>query len=78
MLENQLLLKSSKKQKNKVAICHVIPFYPKLIDRRGHNKQNVGYYHYAHSYVRGNWHRGDLTSQWLLPRVAMILILLNG
>jgi len=77
----QEIAEKTKKLNRKVAICHVLrytPFYNKLkelIDRDTIGKvrsitqtENVGYYHYAHSYVRGNWHRGDLTSPMVVAK----------
>lgn len=63
------------------SICHVLrytPFFRKLkmlLDqgRIGrlisiqHN-ENVGYYHYAHSYVRGNWRNSNESSPMILAK----------
>jgi predicted dehydrogenase len=63
------------------AICHVLRYTPffttikKLLDdgRIGqlisiqHN-ENVGYFHQAHSYVRGNWRRKDESSPMILAK----------
>ncbi|HEX6352247.1 Gfo/Idh/MocA family oxidoreductase [Actinophytocola sp.] len=63
------------------AVCHVMRYRPytalvrRLVDegRVGEvmsvqHLEPVGYWHYAHSYVRGNWRRGDLASFMLLAK----------
>ena len=75
------IVNKAKELQRKVAVCHVLrytPFYHELkniIDRGtiGNIRsitqtENVGYFHYAHSYVRGNWHRGDITSPMLVAK----------
>lgn len=65
----------------RVVVCHVLrytPFYQciRKIIRSGqlgrivtvHGFENIGYYHYAHSYVRGNWRRMDETSPIILSK----------
>ena len=77
-----------------VVVCHVqryTPFYQcvkKIIDsgRLGHIStvhafENVGYYHYAHSYVRGNWRNTDTASPMILSKSCHdldILLWLTG
>lgn len=64
-----------------VAVCHVLrftPFFRKLkeiVDSKQlgeivdiqHN-ENVGYFHYAHSYVRGNWRNTDVSSPFIVAK----------
>ena len=63
------------------AVCHVMRYRPytrlvkRLVDegRLGEimsvqHLEPVGHWHYAHSYVRGNWRRGDLASFMLLAK----------
>lgn len=63
------------------AVCHVLRYRPytrlvkRLIDegRIGdvmsvQHLEPVGHWHYAHSYVRGNWRRSDLASFMLLAK----------
>jgi predicted dehydrogenase len=70
----QDILDKANQLKRKIAVCHVLrytPFYQKLkeIISSGtigevvnmSQAENIGYYHYAHSYVRGNW-RNEKTS----------------
>ena len=65
----------------RVIVCHVLrytPFYryvKKLIGSGVLGKveainaeEQVGYYHYAHSYVRGNWHRLETSSPMILAK----------
>lgn len=64
-----------------MAVCHVLrytPFYQTikaLIDRGGIGQvcavtqiENVGYWHQAHSFVRGNWRNSRETSPMLLQK----------
>jgi predicted dehydrogenase len=39
--------------------------------------ENIGYWHFAHSYVRGNWRRQDLASPMLLAKACHDLDLLR-
>ncbi|NLN50104.1 MAG: Gfo/Idh/MocA family oxidoreductase [Acholeplasmataceae bacterium] len=64
-----------------VAVCHVLrhtPFFSKIkeiIDSKElgevvniqHN-ENVGYFHYVHSYVRGNWRNTEIASPFIVAK----------
>lgn len=65
----------------KVVVCHVLrytPFYGELKKIISSGKigdvvsiqaiENVGYYHQAHSFVRGNWRNSDETSPMILQK----------
>lgn len=75
------LLKAAQECGRKVVVCHVLrytPFYTKLKEildagRIGETVtvmgiENVGYWHQAHSFVRGNWRNSDTTSPMILQK----------
>jgi len=79
--ECRQLLEKAKESGKVVAVCHVLrytPFYAALEElvRRGDigkletidAVEHVGYWHYAHSFVRGNWRRTDETSPMILAK----------
>jgi len=65
----------------KIAVAHVLrytPFYQKIKELIQHGQigeiatlsqtENVGFLHYAHSYVRGNWHKESTSSPMILAK----------
>lgn len=78
-----------------VAVCHVLRYTPffktikNILNRKDlgniidiqHN-ENVGYFHYAHSYVRGNWRNYDVASPFIVAKCChdmdILLYLLGG
>lgn len=75
------LVKTARECKRQVVICHVLryaPFYTKLkeiieADTIGEIVsvmaiENVGWWHQAHSFVRGNWRNSDITSPMILQK----------
>lgn len=65
----------------KVAVCHVLrysPFYvavKKLLNERAigdvvslYMSEEIGYYHFAHSYVRGNWRNTSVSTPLILAK----------
>lgn len=73
--------KRAKEKGVKVAVCHVLrytPFFRKLkelIDEKIvgdviniNHTENVGYWHQAHSFVRGNFRNSDETSPMILQK----------
>ncbi|MBS5022005.1 MAG: Gfo/Idh/MocA family oxidoreductase [Firmicutes bacterium] len=71
----------AKKNNRRVYVCHVLrytPFYSKIkeiIDEgtlgeivNVHASENVGYYHQAHSYVRGPWRNSGESSPMILAK----------
>lgn len=72
---------AAKAENCKVAVAHVLrytPFYAKLKEIIMSGKlgevvtinqtENVGYWHMAHSYVRGNWRNSDTSSPMILAK----------
>lgn len=64
-------------------VCHVLrhtPFFraiKKIIDEGKigeiqsiHHIENIGYWHYAHSYVRGNWRNSDETTPMIVAKCS--------
>ena len=88
------VLRMAQKYKRHVVVCHVLrytPFYNTIkqyIDagRIGdvvtiQAMEQVGYWHHAHSYVRGNWRRKEDSSPMILAKCCHdmdILIWLTG
>lgn len=72
---------TAQKLKRHVVVCHVLRYSPffreikRIIDSGElgrvitvqHN-ENVGSYHIAHSFVRGNWRRSDLSSPMIMQK----------
>lgn len=77
----QAILDKANALKRKVAVCHVLrftPFYQKLkqLINEGNigeivtlsQTEHIGYFHYAHSYVRGNWRNDKESSPMVLAK----------
>ncbi|MBR5529574.1 MAG: Gfo/Idh/MocA family oxidoreductase [Oscillospiraceae bacterium] len=75
------IYRRAKELGRKVIVCHVLrytPFYrtaKKLLTEGAVGKicsieasEHVGYYHYAHSFVRGNWHSKEASSPMILAK----------
>ncbi len=75
------IVKAANKLGRRVIICHVLRythFYQqvkKILQSGAIGKvetvemsENVGYYHIAHSYVRGNWHKQETSSPMILAK----------
>lgn len=75
------ILNKSKRLKRKVFVCHVLryaPFFARAkeeLDDGRYGKistilieENVSYWHYAHSYVRGNWRNSDTSSPMIIAK----------
>lgn len=73
-----------------LVVCHVLrysTFYGKMNEliksgRYGrvmniNHTENIGYFHFAHSYVRGNWHSEEETSPMLLAKCCHDFDLMN-
>lgn len=75
------IAEAEKKSEGEVLVCHVLrytPFYQRLkqLIRDGeigdliniqHN-ENIGFYHFAHSFVRGNWRSSKESSPLILAK----------
>ena len=79
--ECQEIVRAAKECQKMVVVCHVLrytPFYTKLKEVIDSGMvgdivsvmaiENVGYYHHAHSFVRGNWRNSDMTSPMILQK----------
>ena len=79
--ECRLIAQTARKTQRTLAVCHVLrytPFYmtlKALIDQGRIGQvttinqiENVGYWHQAHSFVRGNWRNSKETSPMLLQK----------
>ncbi len=84
------LLDAQKKYGNKVLVCHVLRYAPafvkikELLDSGAVGKlvnidstEQVAFWHYAHSYVRGNWRRSEDTAPMILAKCCHDLDLLQ-
>lgn len=79
--ESIAIAEAEKKSKGQVLVCHVLRYTPlykqlKALVRDGkigklqsiqHN-ENIGYYHFAHSFVRGNWRNTKESSPLILAK----------
>ena len=88
------LLDKAEKLGRSVTVCHVLryaPFYQKLKSLLEEGalgeiisiqaSENVGYWHQAHSFVRGNWRRSGDTSPMILAKCCHdmdLLVWLTG
>jgi len=79
--ELDALCAKAKEKNATVLVCHVLrysPFYSavkKIVDSGAigevvniAHEENVGYWHYAHSYVRGNWRNTQVSAPFLLAK----------
>jgi predicted dehydrogenase len=75
------IIEASKETNSSVTVAHVLRytyFFQKLKEILDSKligdlvninlNENVGYWHYAHSYVRGNWRNSDLSSPMILAK----------
>ena len=81
--EVRRLLAAARRHGGDVTVAHVLRYTPffirikELLDRgvigtlqAVHHAEQVGYWHFAHSYVRGNWRRADEASPMILAKAC--------
>ncbi|HHT83873.1 MAG: Gfo/Idh/MocA family protein [Christensenellales bacterium] len=81
MEENIELLELSQKKNVQIVVCHVLRYskYYKLIKQTIadgvigdivtiNHTENIGYFHFAHSYVRGNWHNTKFAAPMIMAK----------
>lgn len=84
------ILQKAQEKKRQVVVCHVLRYTPffstikSIIDSGSIGKvvsvrldENVGNFHFAHSFVRGNWRRADLASPSIMQKSCHDMDLLN-
>jgi predicted dehydrogenase len=83
LIDCKEIVEAARKYDRKIMVCHVLRytvFYQqikKLIDEGAIGKvqnivaeERIGYYHFAHSYVRGNWHKLADSSPIILAKCS--------
>ncbi len=88
--ECRALLDTQKKYGNRALVCHVLRYAPayvklsEILDSGRLGKlismnwtEPVGYWHQAHSYVRGNWRNTDISAPMILAKSCHDLDLLQ-
>lgn len=79
--ECEAIEKKAKETGRKIVICHVLrysPFYKKIKEIIDGGElgnvvslaltENIGYYHFAHSFVRGNWRNEKVSTPLILQK----------
>lgn len=87
--ELQELLRAQKEYGGKVVVCHVLRYAPAFLKIKElldggeigglvcvEALEQVGYWHYSHSFVRGNWRKESETSPMILSKCCHDLDLL--
>ena len=85
------LLEAQKKYGGKVIVCHVLRYAPSFVSLANylksgtigrliniHAMEQVAYWHYCHSYARGNWRRSELTSPMIMAKCCHDLDLIQS
>ncbi len=84
------LLEAQKKYGGRVIVCHVLRYAPAFVGLDNllqsgvigrlihiHAMEQVAYWHYCHSYVRGNWRRSEDTSPMIMAKCCHDLDLIQ-
>lgn len=79
--ECKIIEKTAKEYNRQVVVCHVLryaPFFTRIKDLIDSGKfgkvlqinltENIGYYHFAHSYVRGPWRNTKISAPVILAK----------
>ncbi|WP_343248245.1 Gfo/Idh/MocA family oxidoreductase [Diplocloster hominis] len=89
------IVEAAKEKGILLMVCHVLrhtPFFKAMKDvidkgtigevKSIHHIENIGYWHFAHSYVRGNWHNTKETTPMIVAKCShdtdIFNFLLNG
>lgn len=77
------IVKAAEEKGIVLMVCHVLRYTPyframkQAIDegkigkvKSIHHIENIGYWHFAHSYVRGNWRRSDETTPMIVAKCS--------
>lgn len=77
------IVDAAEKKGTLLMVCHVLrhtPFYRAMKQaieegkigevQSVHHIENIGYWHFAHSYVRGNWRRSDETTPMIVAKCS--------
>jgi predicted dehydrogenase len=81
--EAQTIITAAERSGVLLAVCHVLRYTPLTLQVRSlldegrigelvavQHLEPVGWWHFAHSYVRGNWRRSDLATPMLLAKAC--------
>ncbi len=84
------ILRFAKERKLHVVVCHVLrytPFFSRIKEILDSGRigrlvsvrldENIGNFHFAHSFVRGNWRRAELASPSIMQKSCHDMDLLN-
>ena len=77
----EILAQRASGRKNPIVVCHVLRYTPffktlkRILEKEEIGKlisinlqENIGYYHFAHSYVRGNWRSTEVAGPSILTK----------
>lgn len=93
--KTKILMETADKENILFMVCHVLRYTPFFVAMKNvihqgtigevkgiHHIENIGYWHFAHSYVRGNWHNTKETTPMIVAKCShdtdIFNFLLNG